>query len=347
MPYSQELGMRVYDPEEGAQIGAGIGEAFNRAMLAAQQRKLSEREIQLQELQQRRLEKAAAEQATYMVRRQQGMEKVQQRYKQLVDSGIPDFLASRQSFMENLGDVLAGAKPDEIASIEKSDTGAYIREAIAKMADVRQREASQLKKDMFEKGLEQKKSLTEKGFNLKIQLADKESEEKQLDRESRERIADKKDTFESKIETLSKLQIAADAAMDSGDEALYKETKAKLDAARALTPGGRAMGESAEPVVKDINGVKIAYVPGSKNIHIIPNEPSKKAFLSKSIPLLIRDGIKPEDAVDKLGKAFDLMNRGGTAAPAATPSPAVKVGTIVKQNGKRYRFDGTKYVEIP
>lgn len=347
MPYSQELGMRVYDPEEGAQIGAGIGDAFGRAMLAAQQRKLSEREIALQERQQLRLEDEAARQARYMVRRQRGLQNMAYDYQDLLKVGATPEVAHRMATIQNLPDLLEGASPQAIESVLNSDQAANIKELTNQFLRDKLERTLDLQERLGFGRIEAHKDIVKEQIQSKEGLAEKAGEQKQLDRESRERIADKKDTFESKIDTLSKLQIAADAAMNSGDEALYKETKAKLDAARALTPGGKAMGESAEPVVKDINGVKIAYVPGSKNIHIIPNEPSKKAFLSKSIPLLIRDGIKPEDAVDKLGKAFDLMNPGGTAAPAATPSPTVKVGTIVKQNGKRYRFDGAKYVEIP
>lgn len=54
MPYSPELGMRVFDPQEGARAGQIAGQAFTRAFEGAQNRELEERKLAMLEAETRR-----------------------------------------------------------------------------------------------------------------------------------------------------------------------------------------------------------------------------------------------------------------------------------------------------
>lgn len=68
MPFSNELGMRVFDPREGEQYGLQVGQMFNQAMQNAQNRALRQKEMSIdqQRLDMLKQETAAKAKATQM-----------------------------------------------------------------------------------------------------------------------------------------------------------------------------------------------------------------------------------------------------------------------------------------
>lgn len=89
-----------------------------------------------------------------------------------------------------------------------------------------------------------------------------------------------------------------------------EETGRNIRAEKKLAPAGAAV----EPTVKEVNGVKMVYVPGSKQVHVIKPEASKSEFMTKNLPTLLKDGKSAEEAVQTLDKAWGLLNQ---AAPTS------------------------------
>lgn len=191
MPYSQELGMRVYDPEEGARIGLGIGDAFTQSMQNAQRRQLSEREIALQERQQQRLEDEAARQARYMVRRQRGLQNMAYDYQDLLKVGATPDVAQRMSMIQNLPDIMEGATPQAIEGVLRSDEANQVRLMTQQLLNERLQKTLDLRERLASDQIQARRDIVKEQIQSKEGLAEKAGEQKQLDRESREDIATK------------------------------------------------------------------------------------------------------------------------------------------------------------
>lgn len=138
-------------------------------------------------------------------------------------------------------------------------------------------------------------------------------------------------TFETKVSTIANLQTAYDSAVASGDIELADSLQTQLQA--ALTIAGRrgtADIKAAEPVVKEVGGVKVLYVPGSKQVHVIKNETSKNEFMTKNLPMLLRSGFNADEAVQKLDQGWGMMNPTAGAAPTAL-DPKDPLGVLKKR----------------
>lgn len=90
MPFSEELGMRVYDPREGQQYGINLAQLANQTRRTA----LDERQIQMQEEQ-------VALKAKQQFRRQMGMQAWQEEAQRLVnEGGLDPQNAQKQAFFK-------------------------------------------------------------------------------------------------------------------------------------------------------------------------------------------------------------------------------------------------------
>lgn len=108
MPFSNELGMRIYDPREGEQAGLQMGQMFAQAFQNAQNRSLRQQEMGMdqQKLDMLKKEFAANAKATQM--QQLGMKELQDK----LDSGM-DF---KKALFESAPKLYYG-KPQELAVI--------------------------------------------------------------------------------------------------------------------------------------------------------------------------------------------------------------------------------------
>lgn len=337
MPFSNELGMRVYDPTEGENYGLRQGQMFANAYENAQRRAMDERRLKM-------LEQEQQMKASQLLMQGQGMAELREE----VEKGTPFqdafFKAAPKLFMHNpqaLGQIMeTKAKNDATKAYQQS----LLQQRAKAEQDLNEfrMKPKQSQSEMEAEGIAtHEKRLGEVTDALQKVTGWTAPQKAELERQKKaeESIVGTmqarhpaKETFASKIDKLSSIQVAYDAAEASGDPDLMAKAKADLQAAQALLPANRQFGseEIREPVVKEVNGVKYAYVPGSKQIHIIKNEDTKAAFRNKTLPAMLRGGMDYKQAVETVDKAWEAMN---PEPPPAKPTTGTK---RLRWNGKGF-----------
>lgn len=144
MPYSPELGMRVYDPREASQEGAQAGALFAQSMQAAQNRALQGRSLDLDERKMRMMEDEVAQKAKVTLRRQIGMQQMQSRAAELAQH-MPQELATKQAFLENMPLIYGDTHPEEIGKVVMSEEAHSVKQEAQRQLNLRASEALDLK----------------------------------------------------------------------------------------------------------------------------------------------------------------------------------------------------------
>lgn len=100
---------------------------------------------------------------------------------------------------------------------------------------------------------------------------------------------------------------------DRNQRAAAAEEGRNQRAAARLGVGANA----PEPVIKEVDGVKYLYVPGSKQLHLIKDDSSLKSFLMHNIPALLRQGYTEDESEKMLTQAWTKADATGKK-PAST-----------------------------
>lgn len=120
MPFSEELGMQVYDPREGQAVGARMGAAFSSGFENAKDRALDERRLKV-------AEDEVARKAASTFRRQLGLKQWQEDTQALIESGVEPDLARKNAFFQ-AAPLLFGETDQGLAILQRMEASEEAQE---------------------------------------------------------------------------------------------------------------------------------------------------------------------------------------------------------------------------
>lgn len=338
MPYVPELGMRVFDPREAAQEGMQAGQMFAQAYQGAQNRALNARGLDLDERKLKMLEEETHRKAQQQLHRQVGMASFQADTQALIQAGHDENEARKTAFMKWSPLIFEGIdRGGEMVDklMQADEIAAYKRERDTQMYDLRR---------MMYENKDQLASLT---GQLNLYKTYATIQEQAAAGAERQRHNQETEGLTRQQHLFTQLQ---NANKDEGlKQVNFKLGKAQAELAGLAGPQRHWYGTKMDQ--KEIDAAKA--------------ETQKKidALLSQRAEHLKRYGLTPEQ-FDQGGDTSTPAARPGLnlgsdpggeinlqprqqAAPAqeAPQMPAqkgsdVKLGTLVHQGGKAWRYQG-------
>lgn len=321
MPYVPELGMRVRDPREAAQEGAQAGQMFAQAFRDARNLDLDERKLKM-------MEADTAAKAKALQLRQIGLDEL----KASVEAGQPFedafFNASPKLFFD---------KPEVIGSIIQNQAARKARESYQETL-TKGRDAALLEKKRHDMAMESKSN---------------ESPELRRAREEADLLSKvapgvidpaKKDAMVlGAFQKESNLKAARESRLEDAE----KRKSQTLDAAtrmeiNAIGARIKKLQEAHDSIESETSGV------GPRPNQIKRMKLNAEIAGLKEQARVLANGVKPADTTTE------------AAAPASEPSAApsgeqgskLRLGTVVEQGGKKFRYQGgdvgdpSSYVEV-
>lgn len=307
MAWSPQLGMRVFDPREGAQIGLQAGQAFARSYGAAQDRQLDERKLQM-------MEAEVAEKARLNLRRQIGLQAMTEETQELIAAKVDPDTARKNAFLK-YAPMIYGNSDQGLAvlqRIEASEEANNIRRMGQIELDARIRDLQEARNEIAGKNQEINLLRITQGASDKAEQRRLE-EERELGREKRaterevgieKRAEEREGRLEKQFNRQLMLRANADPALKKIDDQLA-ESRKKL----------------------------ASVIQNPRILHPFTTEESVK----KGIAELEKARVA---RLQELGLDPEIVPSASTGGEQSQQGANVRLGTIVEQGGKRYRYQG-------
>lgn len=365
MPYSSELGMRVYDPQEGERYGLQVGQMAARAFEEAKNRQLDQRKLQM-------LEQANRAKASQLMMETAGFAELQD----MVNGGTPFeeafFKAAPKLFAGNpqgLGRVMQGMARDKATEtyrnimVQKAREAAEANQEIRRLAAERSlaaslkppakaaslQEAEQIR-DLNSKLRESQKRLS--GWRPPMEITPEVIKERELQQQYQDEIQALKARREPREPTqLARDRFALDRekfAETQKQHAIMREFK--IDQNKQLAEWRTQLADAKNALAK-IKATSPSHMPWGDHADDLKKKQEATEKEISDLQKQISDRIK------------ELRSTGGETSDTTTAEPPqpgdesgdfserqqptasnqaaqVKLGALVEQDGKRYRYQG-------
>lgn len=324
MPYDPELGMRVYDPREGAQQGLQIGNAFNQAFQSAQNRKLSERQIAL-------AEQEAKDKAGSLLRRQIGLKQMQDDVQQLTATGV-DPMVARKTALVNNAHLIFADHPDAIQRLVTSEEANDVRAQATKMLND-YREQNLLRMRQHDEALAEHRAALDDERTRHNMTAEQLMAERNLNTINQAQ----NNLLKIQLDTQSK---QADRALKASEGAANRLLKATKDT--TLQKIDADLVKKHQELQDKLTSPRWHWMTDREGLTAaIADLESQRAKRMKEL------GISEEQP-----EAKPEPTETPTAKPAPKQGQPMRLGTMIEQDGKKYRYQGgdvndpASYVEV-